>query len=124
PLALLDQLGGLEAVELRHLHVEEDHRHVRAGQQDPQRVLARRGREQLMPERLQDRLERDEVLAPVVDEQDGRHQTPTCSTLSPTSSSASSASPATRADGTAASAAAGISVRSALVGSCTSAVPP
>ena len=73
-LALLDHRRSLEPVEDRHLDVEQDHGEVGAREQDPERLLARARGDELVPERLQDRVERDEVLAPVVDEQDRGHQ--------------------------------------------------
>ena len=73
PLALLDQGRGLEAVQLGHLHVEQDHGDVMA-QKLPQRVLARVGVDQVLAERREDALERKQVLRPVVDEEDVRHQ--------------------------------------------------
>ena len=68
PLPLLDQLGGLEAVHPRHLDVEQDRREL-VVQQPPQRLLARRGADEIGVERLEDRLEREQVLGPVVDQQ-------------------------------------------------------
>jgi hypothetical protein len=73
PLALLDQRGGLEAVELGHLDVQQDDRDV-VVQKLAQRVLARVGVEEVLAEWIQDALEREQVLRPVVDEQDVRHQ--------------------------------------------------
>jgi hypothetical protein len=69
PLPPLDQLRGLEAVEPRHLDVEEDARKLLL-QQCPQCFLSRPGADQVLPERLQDRLEREEVLVDVVDEEE------------------------------------------------------
>ena len=68
-LELLDQLGGLEAVHARHLHVEQDHG-VLVVEQASQRLFARLDADELLAERIEDRLEREEVLRPVVDEQD------------------------------------------------------
>ena len=67
----LDQLRGLEAVHARHLDVEQDDREVVA-QERRERLVARVREHELVAERLEDRLERDEVLGPVVDEQDVR----------------------------------------------------
>ena len=67
-LPLLDQLRRLEAVEVRHLDVEEDHGEVVA-QQLPERVLTRMRPHEVLAERLEDRLEREQVLGRVVDEQ-------------------------------------------------------
>ena len=71
PLSLLDQLGGLEAVEPGHLDVQQDRREV-VVEEVAERLLARVRADELRPERLQDRLERQQVLGPVVDEQDLR----------------------------------------------------
>ena len=68
-LALLDQRRGFEAVQDRHLHVEQDHRDVLV-EELAQSVLAGVGVEELLAERLEDRLEREQVLGPVVDEED------------------------------------------------------
>lgn len=67
-LALPDELGRLEAVEPRHLHVQEDHGEVLV-EQPLERLLARGGRDQVMAERAENRLEHEEVLLTVVDEQ-------------------------------------------------------
>ena len=72
-LAPLDQCGGLEPVEPWHLHVEQDHRDVVA-EELAQRVLAGLRVEERLAQRLEDRLEREQVLGPVVDEKDVRHQ--------------------------------------------------
>ena len=68
-LPLLDERGRLEAVEAGHLDVEQDHRDV-VDEQLAQRGLAGTRANQVLPERLDDRLQRDEVLLQVVDEQD------------------------------------------------------
>ena len=68
PLPLLDQLRGLEAVHARHLDVEQDRRELLV-EQPPQRLLARRGADEVGVERLEDRLQGEQVLGPVVDEQ-------------------------------------------------------
>src|ERR687888_156390 len=91
-LPLLDQLGGLEAVEARHLDVEEDDRELLL---EP------------VAERLEDRLEREQVLGAVVDEEDRAHETPTAQSSAMCGPMASSGS--TVAAAAAASAAAGIS---------------
>jgi hypothetical protein len=44
-------------------------------QQLAERVLARVREEERLLERLENRLEREQILRPVVDEQDVRHQT-------------------------------------------------
>ena len=66
-LALLDVPGGLEAVHVRHLRVQQDHREV-VDQQLLERVLAAGHRDQLDRQPLQDRLQREQVLPPVVDQ--------------------------------------------------------
>ncbi len=71
--ALLDQRRSLEAVELGHLHVEQDHGDL-VPQQLPQRILAGMRIDQVLAERLQDALEREQVLGPIVDQEDVRHQ--------------------------------------------------
>jgi len=58
----------LEAVHLRHLHVEEDHRE-RLGRHALERLLARRRLDHAHAERLEDRAERDQVRRRVVDDQ-------------------------------------------------------
>src|SRR4051794_34060664 len=70
-LALLDQLGGLESVHPRHLDVEQNHGEV-VVQQAAQRLLARGRAHGPQAERLQHRLEGQQVLGLVVDEQDAR----------------------------------------------------
>ena len=68
-LTLLDQRRRFEAVQDRHLHVEQDHRDV-VVKEPAQSVFAGMGIEELLAERLEDRLEREQVLGPVVDEKD------------------------------------------------------
>jgi hypothetical protein len=68
-LALPDQRGGLEAAQLRHVHVEQDH-HELPREQLAQRLLARAGADHDAAHVLERRLERDQVLDPVVDEED------------------------------------------------------
>ena len=70
-LALLDELGGLEPVQARHLDVEQDRREVLV-EQPAQRLLAGGRAHRVEPERLEHRLEREQVLGLVVDEQDTR----------------------------------------------------
>ncbi|MNC88720.1 hypothetical protein D3C83_45690 [compost metagenome] len=81
-----------------------------------------------MAERRQDRLERDQVLGPVVDRQDldrlCRHGWSHRSSASLTSSCARRSSGSTRGALVAATAAAGMIAHSAVAGSCTSATPP
>jgi hypothetical protein len=70
-LAAADVLGRLEPVHARHLHVEQHHGEVLA-EQRPQRLLAGAGGHQAHLERLEDGGQREQVLGPVVDEQDAR----------------------------------------------------
>src|SRR2546422_5336577 len=71
-LALLDQHRRLEAVEQRHLDVEQDDRDV-VLQELAERLLAGVGVEEGLVERLEDGLEREQVLGPGVDEQGVGH---------------------------------------------------
>jgi hypothetical protein len=71
PLPPLDQGRRLEAVHARHAGVEQDQGEL-VVQQPPERLLARAGAHQLVTQRLQDRLHRQEVLGLVVDQQDAR----------------------------------------------------
>ena len=71
-LALLDQLRRLEAVEQRHLDVEQDDRDV-VEQQLAERLFSGMGVEEVLLERLEDGLQRKQVLRTVVDEQDVGH---------------------------------------------------
>ena len=77
-LAPADELRGLEAVHARHLHVEQDDGEVLL-QQRLERLLARPGRAQAHLQRLEHRREREQVLRPVVDEQDARRVVYRCS---------------------------------------------
>ena len=65
------QLGQLEPVHLRHLHVDDRERDV-VGEEHLERLGARAGPQEHGVVAAQQRLERDEVLLPVVDEQDLR----------------------------------------------------
>ena len=71
-LALLDQLRRLEAVEHRHLDVEQDDRDL-VEQELAESLLPGMGVEQVLLERLEDGLQRKQVLRSVVDEQDVGH---------------------------------------------------
>jgi hypothetical protein len=71
-LALFDQRRRFEAVEHRHLDVQQDDRDI-VLQQLAESLLAGVGVEEFLLERLEDGLEREQVLGPVVDEQDVRH---------------------------------------------------
>ena len=68
-LALLDQRCQLEPVDLRHQDIEKDAGEV-VEQQLFQRSDAGGDRNEPVPERLEDRLEREQVLLAVVDEQE------------------------------------------------------
>ena len=72
-LALLDQLGGLQPVEARHLHVEEDHREG-LPQEMQERLFAGARLDQAHLQRLERRLHREEVLRPVVHHQDAGNE--------------------------------------------------
>src|SRR5690606_16095381 len=67
--ARLDQLRRLEAVQPRHLDVQEDRREV-AGEQLPQRLVARGGADEPFTQRLQYGFQGQQVLRPVVHDQD------------------------------------------------------
>ena len=81
-LALLDERGRLETVHVRHLHVEQDQREVLA-QERAERLLARGRAHESLTQRLEHRLEREQVLLLVVDQQDARlvHQAATSAQL-------------------------------------------
>src|SRR2546426_4003631 len=51
-----DQSGGREAVKIGHLHVEQDQRAL-VVQQEPERLPPRRGSDQALPQRFEDRSE-------------------------------------------------------------------
>ena len=70
-LAPADELRRLEAVHARHLDVEQDDGEVLL-EQRLERLLARPGRAQAHVQGLEHRREREQVLRPVVDEQDAR----------------------------------------------------
>jgi hypothetical protein len=70
-LAPADVLGRLEAVHPRHLDVEQDDGEVLA-EQRAQRLLAAVGGHEAHLERLEDGGQREQVLGPVVDQQDAR----------------------------------------------------
>jgi hypothetical protein len=73
PLPALDVRRGLEPVHARHLHVEQDDRVV-VGKQRLESLLAGGRADQRLAEGDEDRLEREQVLRPVVDEQDPRRR--------------------------------------------------
>ena len=124
PVTLLDQLGGLKAVQARHLDIQQDHREVVSLQQPAQRLLTRLGGDELLAEWLEDRRQREQVLGTVVHQEKSRHYAVTSVLQSSATIPASSSTGATRAPGTAARAARGISGRCAVSGSSTSAAPP
>ena len=66
-LQLLDEPCRFEAVETRHLNVEEDDGEF-LFQQALQSLLARLRTDQRLVERLEQRFERQQVLGPVVDQ--------------------------------------------------------
>ena len=66
---LLDHLGGLEAVHVRHLDVEQDHREV-VMQQPLERLLAGPRLDHVDRQRVEHRAQRQQVLRLVVDDQD------------------------------------------------------
>src|SRR5205814_4238542 len=55
PLALFDQRRGLEAVEPGHLHVQQDQRDL-IDEQSAQSLFSRGCKQQVLPERVEDRL--------------------------------------------------------------------
>ena len=68
PLSLLDVQSRLEAVEARHLHVEQDHGEV-AGEDTLERFVSRPGQHEVLPQWLEDLRQGHEVLPAVVDEE-------------------------------------------------------
>jgi len=66
---LLDPRGRLEAVHARHDDVEQDDREF-LGEQGLQRLLAGLDGHQDLVQRGQDRVQRDQILHPVVDQED------------------------------------------------------
>ena len=70
-LTRLDHAGGLVAVHAGHADVEQDGGEVVA-EHLPQRVLARARADQVLAQRFEDRPEQQEVLRPVVDQEDVR----------------------------------------------------
>jgi hypothetical protein len=91
-LAALDVLGGLEAVHAGHVGVEQDHREV-VDQQLLERVLAAADGDDLDGQPLEDRLQRHEVLAAVVD---GQHLRPGRSRRRPRPRASPAPAPTTR----------------------------
>jgi hypothetical protein len=68
-LALADKLCGLKAVHPRHVDVEQDDREV-VGEQRPQRLPPAVGADDVLPQFLQHRLQRQELVRLVVDDED------------------------------------------------------
>ena len=79
PLTPLDQLRRLEPVQPRHLDVEQDRSELFVEQMS-QRLLAGCRENELLLERLEERLERQQVLGPVVDKQQLCARSLICST--------------------------------------------
>src|SRR5712675_258997 len=67
--ARLDHARRLESVHSRHLNVEQYDGEL-ALEQAAQRVLARLGAHESLPQRLEDGLERKQILGAIVDEKD------------------------------------------------------
>ena len=68
-LARADQLGGLKAVHVRHLHVQENGREI-VVQQMTQRFHAGSRQHQLLAQTIQRRFQRDQILRRIVHQQD------------------------------------------------------
>ena len=68
---LLQERRGREAIELGHLQVQQDEREVLVLRLRD-RLPARAREHEALPERLEDRFERDEVRWMIIDEQDAR----------------------------------------------------
>ncbi len=64
-----DQRGGLEAVDVGHVDIEQDHREL-AGQHLAQRLGARTHEHEVLVQLLQHRLEDQQLLLQVIDDQD------------------------------------------------------
>ena len=72
--ARFDDFGGLESVHVRHLHVEQDYRKLVA-QELAQRIRAAVRAHKLVTQRLEDRLQCQQVFRPVIDQEDlGPHR--------------------------------------------------
>ena len=67
--AAADHRGGLEAVHVRHVDVEQDHREL-ALEQEPQRLPSRMRRDHVLAEAFEDGLVDQEFLGQVVHDQD------------------------------------------------------
>ncbi len=68
-LAAADQLGQLETVHLGHLHIQQGQGHVAVVEQQLQRLGAGLGLEEFDAVALQQRLDGDQVLGDVIDDQ-------------------------------------------------------
>src|SRR5438128_1373643 len=152
-LTRLDDLGHLEAVHARHLYVEQNRGEVQ-NQYLLESFGSRVGANENLPQRLEDRFQREKILCTIVDEEDVRALIRLCAgpggiargyahrpidrhtlvllpafTLAPSllswiSRRASFLSGTTSAVGTSSIAALGMIGISAVLGSCTSARPP
>ena len=69
PAAIANQRRGFEAVQARHVDVEQNHREV-ALEHLLQRLLARRGRVQILPKILEDRPVDKQLVRAIVDDED------------------------------------------------------
>jgi hypothetical protein len=67
--ARADELGGLQAVHARHVHVEQDHRAL-VVEEPAQRLLARGRGDDVLVELLEDGAEDHPLVEPVVDDED------------------------------------------------------
>ena len=72
-LAFPDQPRRLEAVDARHAHVQEDHRKLLL-QDAAQRLFAGIRQHQVLPQALQQLLQRHEISPVIVDDQDAGHR--------------------------------------------------
>src|ERR1019366_4755189 len=132
-LARLDDLRSIEAAHLRHLNVEQNRREI-VLTHALQSFLSRVRGDESLTERLQDRLEREEILRPVINQKQfharvSGHRGGVLSFLTPvrvrlTSRGAIFPSGSTSASGTARIAADGMALLSAVDGSCTIPLPP
>src|SRR5207244_3690711 len=103
--------------------VEEDDRELLL-EQVPERLLARGRGDEAAAERLQARLEREQVLGPVVDEEDAAHVGTPASARQRLATNGPISSSGRTVGAPAAIAASGIARRSAVAGSWTIARPP
>ena len=75
PLSLADERRRLESVEVRHLDVEEHERAV-VVQEEAERLATRARFDQPFPERLEHRLEREQIGLAIVDDENGQRSRP------------------------------------------------